>query len=205
MYLLPTTAPSFPPSPSSHSWIIGKEGSYIHQLEERSKAVVRISDSSSREYGREWKYVQLSGAPRAVDRAKKLLHIRLERLMQRLFAGGNGQKGGKGGMSAGEEEEEEKGEEDVNGEMDGLEKEKGKGKGKGKEQRKKNKQARPSSAPAASSTSTLAAAPAVSAAAIAPAAADPAAAGQENEQGKGEEGKKEGKGEDNVLVEEESA
>jgi hypothetical protein len=51
-------------------WVIGKEGSYIKQLEERSKAVVRISDSSSREYGREWKYVQLQGAPRAVDRAK---------------------------------------------------------------------------------------------------------------------------------------
>lgn len=97
-------------------WVIGKEGSYIKQLEERSKAVVRISDSSSREYGREWKYVQLQGHPRAVDRAKstyfatprdchtvnhvfrssaltnlllclrfaELLHIRLERLIQRL-------------------------------------------------------------------------------------------------------------------------
>jgi hypothetical protein len=51
-------------------WVIGKEGSYIKQLEERSQAVVRISDSSSREYGREWKYVQLQGAPRAVDKAK---------------------------------------------------------------------------------------------------------------------------------------
>lgn len=50
--------------------MIGKEGSFIKQLEERSKAAVRISDSSIREYGREWKYVQLQGTPRAVDRAK---------------------------------------------------------------------------------------------------------------------------------------
>lgn len=55
---------------NNHRWVIGKEGSFIKQVEERSKAAVRISDSSIREYGREWKYVQLQGTPRAVDRAK---------------------------------------------------------------------------------------------------------------------------------------
>jgi hypothetical protein len=42
--------------------------------------VISISESSSREYGRLWRYVQIKGSGRAVDRAKKLLHIRLERL-----------------------------------------------------------------------------------------------------------------------------
>lgn len=53
-----------------HRWVIGKEGSFIKQLEERSKAAVRISDSESKEFGRSWKYVGLQGTPRAVDRAK---------------------------------------------------------------------------------------------------------------------------------------
>ena len=64
-------------------WIIGKRGSYINQLAEKSGASVSISDSSSKEYGTIWKYVQLRGSGRAVDRAKKLLHIRLERLEPR--------------------------------------------------------------------------------------------------------------------------
>jgi hypothetical protein len=39
-----------------------------------------VSDSTSKEYGTVWKYVQITGSGRAVDRAKKLIHIRLERL-----------------------------------------------------------------------------------------------------------------------------
>jgi len=64
-------------------WIIGKRGSYIKQLEKKSGATITISDSTSKEYGTVWKYVQISGSGRAVDRAKKLLHIRLERLEPR--------------------------------------------------------------------------------------------------------------------------
>ncbi|CAM9725312.1 unnamed protein product [Phaeothamnion confervicola] len=64
-------------------WVIGKNGSYVQQLAVKSGATLRVSDSSSYEYGRTWKYVQISGPPRAVDRAKKLLHIRLERLADR--------------------------------------------------------------------------------------------------------------------------
>ena len=64
-------------------WIIGKRGSYINQLAKKASASIIISDSTSREYGTVWKYVQITGSGRAVDRAKKLLHIRLERLEPR--------------------------------------------------------------------------------------------------------------------------
>ena len=64
-------------------WIIGKRGSYINQLAKKAGASITISDSTSREYGTVWKYVQITGSGRAVDRAKKLLHIRLERLEPR--------------------------------------------------------------------------------------------------------------------------
>ena len=78
-------------------WIIGKRGSYINQLAEKSGASVSISDSSSKEYGTIWKYVQLRGSGRAVDRAKKLLHIRLERLEPRpTMNGGDGDGYGDG-------------------------------------------------------------------------------------------------------------
>ena len=64
-------------------WIVGKRGSYINQLSKKSGAQITISDSTSKEYGTIWKYVQITGSGRAVDRAKKLLHIRLERLEPR--------------------------------------------------------------------------------------------------------------------------
>jgi len=64
-------------------WIVGKRGSYINQLSKKSGAHITISDSTSKEYGTVWKYVQITGTGRAVDRAKKLLHIRLERLEPR--------------------------------------------------------------------------------------------------------------------------
>ena len=64
-------------------WIIGKRGTYINQLAKKSGASLGISDSKSTEYGTVWKYVQITGTGRAVDRAKKLLHIRLERLEPR--------------------------------------------------------------------------------------------------------------------------
>lgn len=61
-------------------WIVGKQGSYITQLSRKSGAHISISESTSREFGIVWKYVQITGSGRAVDRAKKLLHIRLDRL-----------------------------------------------------------------------------------------------------------------------------
>lgn len=61
-------------------WIVGKQGSYISQLSRKSGATISISESTSREFGIIWKYVQITGSGRAVDRAKKLLHIRLDRL-----------------------------------------------------------------------------------------------------------------------------
>ena len=64
-------------------WIVGKGGSYINQLSRKSGAALTISESTSKEYGFVWKYVQIKGTGRAVDRAKKLLHIRLERLEPR--------------------------------------------------------------------------------------------------------------------------
>jgi len=60
-------------------WIIGKRGSYIKQLEKKAGATITISDVTSKEFGTVWKYVQITGNGRAVDRVKKLLHIRLER------------------------------------------------------------------------------------------------------------------------------
>lgn len=64
-------------------WIVGKKGSYINQLCAKSGAKITISESNSREFGIVWKYVQISGSGRAVDRAKKLLHIRLDRMEPR--------------------------------------------------------------------------------------------------------------------------
>lgn len=64
-------------------WIIGKRGTYINQLAKKSGASITVSDSKSKEYGTVWKNVQITGSGRAVDRAKKLLHIRLERLEPR--------------------------------------------------------------------------------------------------------------------------
>ncbi len=66
-------------------WIVGKQGSYISQLSRKSGATISISESSSREFGIVWKYVQITGSGRAVDRAKKLLHIRLDRLDPKNF------------------------------------------------------------------------------------------------------------------------
>lgn len=62
-------------------WIIGKRGTYIKQLEKKSGAEITVSDSTSKEYGTTWKYIQISGSGREADRAKKLLHIRLDRLV----------------------------------------------------------------------------------------------------------------------------
>ena len=59
-------------------WIIGKQGAYIQQLEKKSGCAISVSDSPSKEYGREWNYVQLQGTTRAVDKAKKLIYLRLE-------------------------------------------------------------------------------------------------------------------------------
>ena len=64
-------------------WIIGKKGSYINQMIKKSGAYITISESSSQEFGRVWRYVHIKGGGRAVDKAKKLLHIRLERLEPR--------------------------------------------------------------------------------------------------------------------------
>lgn len=59
-------------------WIIGKSGAYIQSLEKRSGCRISVSDVPSKEYGRSWNYVQLSGSTRSVDKAKKLLILRLE-------------------------------------------------------------------------------------------------------------------------------
>lgn len=64
-------------------WIVGKKGSYINQLCRKSGATVTVSESESREYGTTWKYVMVHGTGREVDRAKKLLHIRLDRYVPR--------------------------------------------------------------------------------------------------------------------------
>ena len=68
-------------------WMIGKGGSYIKQLSLKSGAWINIAESSSKEYGRTWKYIQIKGNGRAVDKAKKLIHIRLERLEPRAEDG----------------------------------------------------------------------------------------------------------------------
>jgi hypothetical protein len=88
-------------------WIVGKKGSYISQLCRKSGAHITISESTSREFGIVWKYVQITGSGRAVDRAKKLLHIRLDRLEP------------KPGASKGSDSPEEEGETGKEGEMEG--------------------------------------------------------------------------------------
>mmetsp|Transcript_108246 Transcript_108246/g.305092 ORF Transcript_108246/g.305092 Transcript_108246/m.305092 type:complete len:117 (-) Transcript_108246:99-449(-) len=68
------------PIPSDRvGWIVGRQGTYINQLCQKSGAHVTVSHSESYEFGIVWKYVMIHGTGREVDRAKKLLHIRLER------------------------------------------------------------------------------------------------------------------------------
>ena len=62
------------------AWIIGRQGSYVKQLQQKSGATIVVTTTTSKEYGRVWRYVQITGTGRALDRAKKLLHIRMERL-----------------------------------------------------------------------------------------------------------------------------
>ena len=45
-------------------WIVGKKGSYITQLCRKSGAHITISESTSKEYGMIWKYVQITGTGR---------------------------------------------------------------------------------------------------------------------------------------------
>ena len=71
---------SIPIPANKVAWIIGKHGSYVKQLQQKSGATIVVSTTTSKEYGRVWRYVQITGTGRALDRAKKLLHIRLERL-----------------------------------------------------------------------------------------------------------------------------
>ena len=91
-------------------WIIGKRGSYVKQLQKKSGAQISVSNTTSKEYGTVWKYIQISGNGRAIDRAKKLLHIRLERLQldteeEELDDDGDGGGGeGEGGGGGGEVE-----------------------------------------------------------------------------------------------------
>lgn len=92
---------SLPIPEAKMGWIVGKKGSYISQLSRKSGATISISDSTSKEYGMVWKYVQITGSGRAVDRAKKLLHLRLERLEPRPSTGSG--SGGSGGSREGEE------------------------------------------------------------------------------------------------------
>ena len=59
-------------------WIIGKQGINIQGLSQRSGCAISVSDWPSKEYGREWNYIHLQGTTRNVDRAKKLIYMRLE-------------------------------------------------------------------------------------------------------------------------------
>ena len=39
---------------------------------------ISVSDSPSKDFGRDWNYIHLQGTTRNVDRAKKLIYMRLE-------------------------------------------------------------------------------------------------------------------------------
>jgi hypothetical protein len=61
-------------------WIIGKAGVNITALSTKSGANISVSDSTNTEFGMKWNYIQITGTGRTVDRAKKLILLRLERL-----------------------------------------------------------------------------------------------------------------------------
>jgi len=71
-------------------WIIGKHGSYVKQLEEKSGCSLRISDDTSTEYGITWRYVMMRGTGAALMRCKQLLQIRLDRLPTATESGAAG-------------------------------------------------------------------------------------------------------------------
>ena len=64
---------SIPIPANKVAWIIGKHGSYVKQLQQKSGATIVVSTTTSKEYGRVWRYVQITGTGRALDRAKKAL------------------------------------------------------------------------------------------------------------------------------------
>lgn len=59
-------------------WLIGKNGTHINYLTHKSGASISVSDTQFQEFGRTWKYIQLTGSGRSIDRAKKLIHLRFE-------------------------------------------------------------------------------------------------------------------------------
>ena len=52
------------------AWIIGKHGSYVKQLQQKSGATIVVSTTTSKEWPRIWRYVQITGTGRALDGRK---------------------------------------------------------------------------------------------------------------------------------------
>tara|TARA_A100001015_G_scaffold274640_1_gene331196 strand:+ start:63 stop:491 length:429 start_codon:yes stop_codon:yes gene_type:complete len=61
-------------------WIIGKNGCYLKYLRSRTKTSIYFHDNATEEYGISWKYMSVEGLSRNIDKVKKIVHIRLEKL-----------------------------------------------------------------------------------------------------------------------------
>ena len=61
-------------------WIIGKNGCYLKYLRSRTKTSIYFYDNVTEEYGISWKYMSVEGLSRNIDKVKKIVHIRLEKL-----------------------------------------------------------------------------------------------------------------------------
>ena len=61
-------------------WIIGKNGCYLKYLMSRTKTSIYFHDNVTEEYGISWKYMSVEGLSRNIDKVKKIVHIRLEKL-----------------------------------------------------------------------------------------------------------------------------
>merc|ERR1719506_2389825 len=70
---------SVPIPANSVGWVMGKGGSNINLMQKQSGCVLRLQDNEWQDFGRKWKYLQLKGSGRNVDRAKKLIYLSLEK------------------------------------------------------------------------------------------------------------------------------
>ena len=57
-----------------------KNGCYLKYLTSKTKTNINFHDNVTVEYGVSWKYMSIQGLSRNIDKAKKILHIRLEKL-----------------------------------------------------------------------------------------------------------------------------
>ena len=61
-------------------WVKGKKNSYLNQLSMKTNTRIYFKSGTSLNFGRCWRYLVIEGIPKNVMNAKKLIHLRLDKL-----------------------------------------------------------------------------------------------------------------------------